>query len=110
MLCFALNTSLSDHGPHEVGLPEGPSSEQKERPIGGGESRAHTVWWLAHDHTFSLGVGTPVFLYSSSSDSEVRSSGPSSCSSPKSDEAPGPPLYQKTTGAFAASTLDMAHQ
>ena len=61
--------------------------------MGGGESIATTVWDCVHAWMFGTRVGMPVLWYAASRDRSVRRSGPHSWKRPKSEDAPGPPLY-----------------
>ena len=61
--------------------------------MGGGESIATTVWDCVHAWMLGTRVGMPVLWYAASSDRSVRRSGPHSWKRPKSEDAPGPPLY-----------------
>jgi len=63
---LAANTDLSVHGPQEVAEPLGPASEQKDSPIGGGESIAIMVWVLVQRNSLRSGEGTPDLLKASS--------------------------------------------
>eukprot|EP00659_Diplonema_papillatum_P003929 gene3929-biopygen3865 len=103
-IAFRWNTAVSFHEPHESPPPDGPSFEQYENPTGAGLSRANTLNFFVHVCGLYSGVGMPVFSNSGVfSESSLRRSGPNSVNTPNMLEAPGPPLYQKTVGAFAGS-------